>query len=149
MRASVRLMGLRRTRQALKDSALRGPFTAAEFTEIIGERVLANVRYLMEDVPKTGRIYERAGGFHQASAPGEAPAVESGVLIASLTARPVKLNQYAYSMVVGTDLPYAYELEFYGPDYNGQPRPFLQPAVDMAELEVGSALADAWNRYRP
>lgn len=36
---------------------------------------------LLNNPPKTGRIYRRRGVSHQASAPGEAPATDSGTLV--------------------------------------------------------------------
>lgn len=145
---SVRLMGLKETRKALKDEQVRGIFTAEEFTEIAGERVKAVAQDMIENYPKTGIVYYRATGPHQASAPGEAPADDTGALVASLEVNMVAINQYAFSAVVGSELHYAEELEFFGPNYDGNARPFLRPAVDLVEAEVGYMLADTWNRYR-
>ena len=38
--------------------------------------------------PKTGRVYTRRGKRHQASAPGEAPATDTGSLVGSLAIEP-------------------------------------------------------------
>ena len=56
--------------------------------------------------PKSGRMY----GSHQASAPGQAPATETGRLESSITVEKIDANTVA----VGTDNEYAQVLEFGG-----------------------------------
>lgn len=46
--------------------------------------------FLITNPPKTGRIYKRRGVFHQASAPGEAPASDTGALV---NARRIEANE--------------------------------------------------------
>ena len=79
-------------------------------------------------LPKTGRMYRRRKGWHQASAPGEAPAIEEGDLYNSV--KIVSKSRLEASVIA--DTPYTLALE-YGHDYgNGRvllPRPFMQPAV--------------------
>lgn len=48
-----------------------------------GQEVVDEIRRLIKDPPKTGRIYNFRGRPHQASAPGEAPANRSGKLMKS------------------------------------------------------------------
>lgn len=50
----------------------------------------------------SGRIYRRSGRYHQASAPGEYPAVETGRLIASMRAHST-INEAQ----IGTNMPYS------------------------------------------
>ena len=50
----------------------------------------------------SGKIYYRSGRYHQASAPGEYPAVETGRLIASMRAHST-LNEAQ----IGTNMPYS------------------------------------------
>lgn len=74
--------------------------------------------------PKHGRIY----GDHQASAPGEAPAVDTGGLINSIQG----IMNSPMSGVVFTDKDYAPVLEFGG--VHMQPRPIFGDVVeDVAE----------------
>ena len=101
----------------------------------------------------TGRIYKRRGkyGFHQASAPGEPPAVDTGRLRASISVNwsgsgkaegdmgskafvgdgvkePSISGGEIFKAVVGTNVKYGAELEF------GKkrllPRPFMRPVFD-------------------
>lgn len=77
--------------------------------------------------PKHGRLYRRPGGrLHQASAPGEAPAIDTTALVQSI--------QVAWegelTATVATDRPYAAALE-YG-TVRMAPRPFFTPAAEGA-----------------
>lgn len=47
------------------------------------ENVLSRAIEKIQNPPKTGRIYRRRGVEHQASAPGEAPASDTGRLVQS------------------------------------------------------------------
>lgn len=76
---------------------------------------------------KSGRVYQRSGGqnlsaTHQASAPGQAPATDTGTLASSIKADSRNLNGRVYS-----DLQYAFWLE-YG-TLTMEPRPYLNPAL--------------------
>ena len=75
--------------------------------------------------PATGRTYQRGGVSHQASAPGEAPATDTGRLANSVTFDKVA----QMSATVGSDLVYAAVLEF-GID-RIDPRPAWVPAVEL------------------
>jgi hypothetical protein len=85
--------------------------------------------------PKSGNVYIRRGRSHQASAPGEAPAVDTGFLINSIQA-DVKSDTEA-TITIGAE--YAEGLEF---DMN---RPFVQPAIDsvLKRFDGGGFLAGA------
>lgn len=87
--------------------------------------------------PKTGRIYKRGKGFHQASAPGEAPANDLGFLASSLRIVITDKNQVDLSAMA----PYAIHLE-YG-TRNMRPRPFLRPAGEKAGANA-KAVFDAY-----
>lgn len=74
--------------------------------------------------PKTGNIYTRGRIAHQASAPGEAPANDTGRLVASIV-RSLQVELIAVDITAGTE--YATWLE-YGTRHMAA-RPFLRPAV--------------------
>jgi phage gpG-like protein len=76
---------------------------------------------------KTGIVYRRKNQRqHQASAPGEAPAPDTGNLIASID---TQMTGRTTGMVF-TNVEYAAVLEFGGK--NMQPRPFFVPATQAA-----------------
>jgi hypothetical protein len=77
--------------------------------------------------PKTGREYPRPGGkIHVASAPGEAPAIDYGTLINSITTEfPTDLSGIVFSSV-----PYSAGLEF--GTAKVAPRPAWVPAAEAS-----------------
>lgn len=76
--------------------------------------------------PGTGRTYIRRGVVHQASAPGEPPAVDTGRLRGSVHTSATG-NEGAVR--VGVIAPYAAALEFGAPERSLLPRPYLRPAL--------------------
>lgn len=102
----------------------------------------ADVKQQMASGPKTGEVYvksveveERAASlavtrkYHQASAPGEAPAVDTGNLINSIhtDAQPGALTATIHS-----DAEYAPHLEF--GTVHMRPRPAWVPAAQRAQV---------------
>ncbi len=88
---------------------------------------------------KTGRVYDKGNGItHQASAPGEPPASDTGNLARRID---VELSADRLSASIGVHnllfTPYARRLEFGGTDSRGieiKPRPYMGPAYD-AEIK--------------
>lgn len=71
---------------------------------------------------KSGEQYTRGNKIHQASAPGEAPANDSGKLASSVKAKKVKKNHYEVDITA----VYSVALEF--GNSRVQARPFILPA---------------------
>ena len=99
--------------------------------------------------PKSGKIYKRGGVTHQASAPGEAPATDTGVLVGSVSHR---VKRDGFEAEVGTNVKYGAHLEF-GTSKMAA-RPWLQPALEANRdkitkriiTEVNKALNDTAKR---
>jgi hypothetical protein len=83
-------------------------------------------------LPKTGRKYKRQGGTHQASAPGEAPAIDTGFLQNSIV--PDTSNPLKGILTIGAE--YAALLEEGSPGGRLLPRPFVRPAIRDALAEI-------------
>lgn len=97
---------------------------AVDVVKVATFNVQSRVKLSMEP-PKTGYIYPRPGGkSHQASAPGEAPAIDYGNLVNSIQ---VGFENAGRTGVVFTSREYAPGLEF-GTTHVA-PRPFMEPAV--------------------
>ena len=110
------------------------------------------------DPPKTGRIYKsksRKGKMHQASAPGEHPAADTGRLHQSITTVVVQNDDAAIIVQTAANAPYATRLEYGGSHTasNGatvhiEPRPYMRPAYrnnrerikDMITLAAAQAI---------
>lgn len=91
---------------------------------------------------KSGRVYRNGGVLHRASAQGEYPAADSGILAGSIhhVVDPIKLEGR-----VEASAAYAIPLEYKPPERGG--RPFLTRAYDenvgKVQLVIGDALAEA------
>jgi hypothetical protein len=86
--------------------------------------------------PKHGRIYEMGNGIlHQASAPGEAPARDTGNLAVGIAVKtPSELTAE-----VAVAAEYGRDLEFGNPEQNLAARPFLTPAVEAVRAGFNAA----------
>jgi HK97 gp10 family phage protein len=80
--------------------------------------------------PKSGLLYKRGKGsgkkqkYHRASAPGQPPATDTGILASSIESKRDGL-----SAIVWTEKVYGKYLEFGTRDI--EPRPWLTPAVEQ------------------
>lgn len=104
-------------RERARQAAFRGVIKSAE---AIREEAIR----LILDTPKSGRIYRRGNVFHQASAPGEPPASDTGSLVSRIEVKPVE-EDVAAKVVANTK--YAAFLEF--GTVKMEPRPFMRPAL--------------------
>lgn len=91
--------------------------------------------------PKTGRVYVRRGKRHQASAPGEFPAADTGRLHQSIISA-VHVSPHSMQIQVSPNVKYADFLE-YGTSRMA-PRPFMAPAwaqnIDLIRANVKAAV---------
>lgn len=114
-----------------RQGAQRGVVAATEavHSEAVG---------LILDTPKTGRIYRRRSVEHQASAPGEPPASDTGRLVNSIR------TEYDAAALQGTVIAsteYAAALE-YGTRRMAA-RPYMRPALANKRGEVESLITRA------
>lgn len=94
--------------------------------------------------PKTGRIYpskHRKGATHQASAPGEAPAADTGRLHQSITSVQTVNGPDRYVNETAANAPYAIALELGTSKI--APRPYMQPAFDEVRPQVEASIRAA------
>jgi hypothetical protein len=114
----------------------------ARLADVVCERtalaVEANAKLLIQNPPKTGRIYRHGKIEHQASAPWQAPATDTGNLVnTALTERKAEAD-----WEVGFTAEYAAGLEF--GTARILPRPYLRPSVEKHRqgfLDAMSAIA--------
>ena len=104
--------------------------------ELTALDIQARAQMAIMNPPKSGRIYRRGNVAHQASAPGEAPATDTGALVNSAYTK--KLADADYE--TGFTVEYAAALEFGTAKI--EPRPYLRPAVEA----VKKAFLDAIKR---
>lgn len=91
------------------------------------EAVKEHIEVAMHE-PKSGVEYHRAGGrVHVASAPGEAPAIDTAALIGS--GRIERTGRFSADLIY--DDPAALPMELGAPARGIAPRPFLGPAMEQ------------------
>lgn len=93
---------------------------------------------------KSGRVYLRKGRSHQASAPGQAPAIDTGNLVNSIQAKRTGMG----SAEVSANAEYAAALEFGSIKRNLAMRPFFKPAAERAMKNFIAALMQLEDRLR-
>ncbi len=118
-----------RAREVIKRGAMRGVIAGTELVHDEGTRRI-------ESPPKSGLIYRRRGVAHRASAPGEAPASDTGRLAASggtsydhenLVGRATWSTKYAEALELGTQTI--------------EPRPFARVSLLAKEAEIRAGIA--------
>ena len=88
--------------------------------------------------PKTGRVYKRRSVRHQASAPGEAPATDTGSLVGSLAIEP---DPDGLGTKVLARSGYAMWLEF--GTRRMAARPFFQRSFELHKKKIRRAIGAA------
>lgn len=106
---------------------------AAHALDVVGNVLVNQIKVTLSQ-PGTGRTY----GSHQASAPGEPPAVDTGQLRNSIAAAHGQ-DEIGPYVDVGSNLEKSVYLEFGTSDMD--PRPFMRPSIELAAQEMAHALA--------
>ena len=104
----------------------------------MGLAVTSDVKRKIQRGPKTGEIYNRRGKQHRASAPGEAPATDTGFL-ANRSIYTSKIN--SLTVEIGSRSSYAGYLEF--GTMKIAPRPSWQPAIEENRAKFNGWIEDA------
>jgi HK97 gp10 family phage protein len=129
---SVKVEGLAKIDKATKDvrEAVAREINKALYAS--AKKVEAEAKRSIAEGGKTGRTYTRGGITHRASAPGEAPATDTGRLVNSITGELVKdKGGEAEVRAGGGVVNYARALEFGTTKMAA--RPFLFPALEKSK----------------
>jgi HK97 gp10 family phage protein len=114
----------------------------AKELEAAGKEMAAEIKAGFHEA-KHGTIYERAGQSHQASAPGETPASDSGDTEASIeVSTDLQGGKIVSQISAGTE--YAVDLEL--GTINMLPRPIMRPAAEKQAQELPKRVAGAIRR---
>ena len=103
--------------------------------------IVADAKRSVARGPKTGRIYSYHGIRHQASAPGEPPATNTGVLINSIVGEVTTNADNKIQGYVRAGAGYAGYLEF--GTRRMAARPFLNPAIERNKAQIAVFLQRA------
>ncbi|RLG78456.1 MAG: hypothetical protein DRO14_00535 [Thermoprotei archaeon] len=113
------------------------PVEMGKILYIIAEMIIADAVRRIHYPPKTGREYRHRGIVHIASAPGEAPATDTGTLAASLKAERSGKLQYD---IIGVEYGAYLELG----TRKMAPRPFLRPAIEQTSKKIAGIFGKAF-----
>lgn len=142
----VEIKGLKEVNAALQAYGKDLGNSLALIVDATALEAITDVRKAIQGPPKTGREYARGVNndkVHRASAPGEAPATDTGALVNSI----YNESRGKYSRAIGSRLDYAYYLEF--GTFKMAKRPSWIPAVERAipkmlkRVEIAIAKAKA------
>lgn len=148
MRIKVEVGATKKMRDGLRAFGKRAGVTANRAGDIMAERLIQLIQDEIYNGPKTGKLYRRYNPrrLHRASAPYQSPANDQGTLARSFTTKQVKLNQYAYKNVVGSNLVYAAALQYGNPEQNLLPRPYFTTAIRRLRAEAPEMVRGAWRQ---
>lgn len=121
---------LEKVRQGLISGVFRG-------TESVRNEAVR----LILDTSKSGHVYRRRDVYHQASAPGEPPASNTGFLAANID---TSYDEGGLVGIVTAHAAYAAYLEF--GTIKMEPRPFMRPALDNKRDEIIEGINDEVRR---
>jgi HK97 gp10 family phage protein len=124
----------------------KGPKTGWMYMRQFDGKWMVISKLGMMGTPQVVAVYRSEGKenlseFHQASAPGEAPATDTGTLVSSIESKVEVGWLDIASAVVWTEKPYAKWLEF--GTTRMEPRPFFTPAVEENRARFPKILGEA------
>lgn len=134
MRIKTTVRSARGIRTALKGADEQVRQAAADALRDAADDVAARAQQLVLEPPKTGLVYKRGNTRHQASAPGEAPASDTGNLVNLIGVDAVDTQRLRVSIF--SSAKYSFFLEF--GTSKMAPRPFLRRALS----EMGPRVLD-------
>lgn len=143
-RFDARVLGADALARAFEARALRSPAAAAVALEEAAQIVAAEAQRSVIDGPKTGRVYQKyvPRRTHQASAPGEPPANDTGNLAANIVIDRAEIS--SGRIRIASLAGYSRVLELGGRFI--APRPFLRRALMVSRRAVARAFALAYRR---
>ena len=140
MTVTIQIEGLDQVQAALRKFGAKAEAAIDRDVTATALEVNTAVKKAIQRGPKTGIIYTRGNITHQASAPGQAPATDTGVLVSSVYFQ----NTGKMSATIGSRLAYAYYLE-YGTTRIA-PRPAWQPSTEDGQKKLNARVLKTLER---
>lgn len=128
---SVKIDGLAKLQARLKAKRAKLPPEILRALMEAGLLVQGEARRSVQKSPRGGTIYKKykPKRTHKASAPGEAPATDTGMLVNAITVQIDPGVPAAIVKVAAAVAPYSLPLEFGTQDGKIRARPFMRPAL--------------------
>ena len=145
--AKIEIRGVQEVQAAIRE--YKGDITRS--LKLIIDRAaidsVSDIRRAIQGPPKTGIEYVRGKNndkIHRASAPGEAPATDTGTLVSSIY-NEERSNRNRFLRVIGSRLQYAYYLEFGTRRMDKRPSwiPAVERAIPKMLANIRTAIANA------
>lgn len=133
----LQIEGLDRVRAEIKRIGKEAEQGVANAVKATALEVISDVKKRIQRGPKSGRTYTRGNVSHTASAPGQAPATDTGALASS----PYFEQSSKLSATIGSRLAYSAYLEF--GTVRIKPRPSWTPAVEAAAPKLQKRIETA------
>ena len=134
---TMEIQGLEQVKAEIRRIGKKAEDGVANAVKATALEVISDVKKRIQRGPKTGRTYTRGNISHTASAPGQAPATDKGVLASS----PYFEQSSKLSATVGSRLAYSAYLEF--GTTRIAPRPSWAPAVEASSPKLQKRIEDA------
>jgi HK97 gp10 family phage protein len=121
----MQLTGTEELKRALREFGLQADRQIADIVRGTAQNVRSHAIKAVQRGRKSGDVYEKyqPKRTHRASAPGQAPATDTGALV-----RSIQADIRGRDAEVSANVDYAVYLEFGTQDM--EPRPFLFPALE-------------------
>jgi hypothetical protein len=139
MTVTITPQNMQEVQKALREYGEKAVRAIGDAVQASALEITTDIKKRIQRGPATGRTYTRGEISHQASAPGEAPATDSGTLASSINYS----KKAPLTAEIESRLPYATYLEF-GTSRIGA-RPSWVPAVEAGtpkfQLRITTAIA--------
>lgn len=132
---NVQVRGLAEVQAAIRAFGQDVATAVENAVEATALETISDVKRAIQRGPKTGRVYQRGRKVHRASAPGQAPATDTGALVISIYYRKAD----PFTAAVGSRLKYAFNLEF--GTRKMAARPSWLPAAEKNSLRLEKRIA--------
>lgn len=124
--------------------AVRDANTKAQSCAVRASNHLRNAALTVLRGQRSGRRYKKphTKTYYTASAPGEPPAVRTGMLRMSWGMKAEGDGKGNYTAGIYTDVPYAEDLDIGTPGGKIKPRPYKDKIIETAKPKVVSVFAE-------
>lgn len=140
---TLELDGIQDVQRALREYGENAEREIGKAVTATALQVDGDIKRAIQRGAKSGRVYVRRGKTHQASAPGEAPATDTGSLVSRMSFKQVN----PLTAEVESRLAYAAYLEF--GTQRMAARPAWVPAIEKAQPDFARRVAEAIKRAAP
>ena len=142
---NVQVRGLAEAKAAIQAFGQEVADAVGNAVQATALEATSNIKRAIQRPPKTGREYTRGNKTHRASAPGQAPATDTGALVNSIYFRWANVDSDDFTAAIGSRLDYAFNLEFGTRKMAARPAwvPAVEKAAPRLEKRLRRVIAEA------